>query len=102
MARSMIVLEKQPWEERLLDMSFDGQFSDDAVTLASASVASIANLDGGAVSLVSGAVAWSGVSAQAMFSGGATGDRYLITWRGIGSNGEKVEMEGVLVVVEAA
>jgi len=100
MPASPIVLEKQPGEDRLLNMSFSGQFASAAVVLASASILSIANLDGGSVTVSAGSVVWSGLEAQAMFTGGTAGDRYLVTWQGIGDNAERVEMEGVLVIVE--
>ncbi len=102
MPRSPIILEKQPWEERLLDFDFVGQFADEGVTVSSGSFLTAVNLSGGAVSIVIGSASWSGTKVQALFSGGATGERYLITARAIGSNGEKAELEGVLSILERA
>lgn len=100
MPRSPVLLEKQPWEERLLDMDFAGQFADDAVTIGSGSFLTPVVVVGAGGSVVVGSTSWSGTRLQALFTGGVAGERYLIIGRATGSNGEKVELEGILSIVE--
>lgn len=100
MPRSPVILEKQPWEERILDMDFAGQFADEAVTIGSGAFLSPAIVVGTGGSLVISSTAWSGTRLQAVFTGGLAGERYLITGRVTGSNGEKVELEGIFSIVE--
>lgn len=98
MPRSQVVLEKQPWEQLLLDFDFAGHFAtDDPIT--TATILTPERVGGGAVSVVVGSPAWSAQRVQALFSAGADGDRYLITCRAQNAY-ERVELEGYLVVRE--
>lgn len=98
MARSPVVLEKQPWEQLLLDFDFAGLFgTTDPIT--SATILAPERVGGGAVTLTVGAPGWSGQRVQALFSGGADGERYLVTCRA-NTAGERAELEGFLVVQE--
>jgi hypothetical protein len=98
MPRSPVVIEKQPWEQRLIDFDFSGHFAtEDAIT--TATILTPERIGGGTVTLTVGNTAWSAQRVQALFSGGADGDRYLITCRA-NTPGERVELEGYLIVRE--
>lgn len=98
MARSPIVVEKQPWEQLTLDFDFSQQFGTDD-PIVTATILTPERVGGGAVTLTVSPPAWSGQRVQALFSGGASGDRYLITCRAQTAI-ERVELEGYLVVQE--
>lgn len=98
MPRSSVVIEKQPFEERIIDFDFSQLLVEPTDTIVSGSITSVSNVSGGANDLTAGNVAWSGARLQATYAGGTDGHRYLITARVTDSKGQKLELEGVMEV----
>lgn len=94
------VCEKQPWEE--LDFEFDLAAKMAAgATLASITAIIIDPL--GTIpspSLSFSNPTLSGSRMKARYAGGLSGERYRVTFRGVDSNGQKLEHEGVVKVKE--
>lgn len=90
---------KQSYEERLFQFDFSGLMSASATISSIVSVASVSrgDVDGSSNITISGQTA-SEQLVQALFVGGTSGETYKITAKVVDSEGQKLELDGLLRV----
>lgn len=93
MAYEIPILEKQPSESLLYDMDFVGRMEDD-VTLTA-----VVSVTGAPTGLTIGSASYSGTRAQFRISGGTAGTKYKLTVVVTTSDGNTLEGEGNLFVM---
>jgi hypothetical protein len=99
MSEPLTILEKQPWEE--LDFDFDMTSKTDGADLASITSLTIVGVGTvGSAPVTASNETLSGAIMRARYAGGSHGEKWLVTFRGVDVNGQKVETEGYLVVKE--
>lgn len=93
-------LTKQEYEEPKFQFDFAGKMADGATLSSIVSVAFVnrGDVDGSDDITISGTTI-SGTYLQASYIGGTTGETYKITARVIDSEGQKLEMDGLLLVL---
>ena len=92
-------LTKQSYEERLFSFDFSGKMSTSATisSVVSVVVTNLGNVSG-STSVSVASIAASGQTVQAVYSGGTSGETYKITAKAIDSDGQKLEVDGLLRV----
>lgn len=85
-------LFKQSYEERIFQFDFAGMMG------TGATLASYVSVVSDNVALTISSIGVSGTICQAMFIGGVSGTTYKITAKVIDSDGQKLEMDGLLRV----
>lgn len=92
-------LTKQAYEERIFQFDFSGKMEATATISSIVSIIStnLGNVSGSTNVTVASAAASAQV-AQALFSGGTSGETYQITAKVIDSDGQKLEADGLLRV----
>lgn len=93
------VMEKQPWEERILAFDFSADM-DSGETVSAVDSISVTAVSPGVDSLTISGQTGSGGLASAKFAGGVTGQVYTLRARITTSAGQKLEMDGKLKVKE--
>ena len=97
------ILVKQNWEERLWAFEFNEWLK--AATVASVVNDTIIIAAAGKVTqtaaLTADNIAISGQQVQAMFKGGTNGEEYHVTCRIVGSDSQRLELDGLVRIRDA-
>lgn len=93
----MQTLVKQSYEERLFSFDFSSKSDGTISSIVSVVSSNQGNVDGSSNVTIS-SEAYSGLVVSAIFIGGTSGETYKLTCKVIASDGQKLELDGLLRV----
>lgn len=96
---ALTTLQKQSYEERVFQFDFSGKMASDATI--SSVVSIVPTIEGyvpGSINITVASISAVGQLVQAIYRGGTSGEIYKITAKVVDSNGQRLELEGLLRV----
>lgn len=96
----LITCEKQPYEERKFSFNFASKMAEDATITSINSITSSLKSGGGVASLTINGQTAAGQKVEALYGGGTTGQTYKVTCKVTDSQGQELELDGLLKVKE--